>query len=93
MRGEGRRGRAAAGGPWAGSLPLIRPAGRRLGPGAAVRPTPLRRPSLGGRREGAGSRGTDSCAATWATASGRSPKSGLLALQTGWPELVPGALR
>lgn len=92
MRGEGVRGRALG---WLAAS--NRPAGRRLGPGAAVRLAPLRRPSLagerGGRREEAGSRGTGSCAATWVTASGRSPESELLALRAGRRGPVPGALR
>lgn len=79
--------RAGAGGPWAGSLPLIRPAERSLRSRAAVLRAPPRRPSLagerGGRREEVGSRGTDSCAATRAPAGGRSPGAGPLAPHAG----------
>lgn len=85
--------RAGAGGPWAGSLPLIRPAKRYPRPGAAVRPAPPPRLSLagerGGRREEVGSRGTDSRSAARAPAGGRIPEPGPLALHAGWPGLVP----
>lgn len=62
--------------PWARSLLLIRLAERSLHPEAVVRlgfrgrcPWRERR---AGRREEAGSQGTGSCLATWATASGPS---------------------
>lgn len=47
----------------------------------------------GGGQEEVVSRGTGTCMATWATASGPSPYSGLPTLEPGWLIHVPGGLR
>lgn len=94
---RGGPGRVGAGRrPWSRSLLLIRLAERSLHPGAAVRLGHRgRRPweRRAGRREEAGSRGTGSCLATWASASGPSPESGLHTLEAGRLIHVSGGLR